>query len=55
MGKVTGFLEFQRLHEAAEADRDARQALPRVRAHLTRRGGRQRRARAAWIAAFRSA
>ena len=39
MGKVTGFLEYQRLQEAAEAPRGAQEALPRVRRAPDRRGG----------------
>ncbi len=39
MGKVTGFLEYQRLQEAAEAPRGAQEALARVRRSPHRRGG----------------
>jgi hypothetical protein len=55
MGKVTGFLEFERLEEGYEARRAARQELEGVRHRPERRAGKGSRARAAWTAARRSA
>ena len=51
MGKITGFLEFEREKAAQGAGRRAPEALARVRGADARGAAARRRARAAWIAA----
>ena len=55
MGKITGFMELQRIQEASQPPKERVHALSRVRARAGRRRGARSRARAAWIAASRSA
>ena len=55
MGKITGFLEFARELPPAAAGRGAARGLARVRRAPRPTRSCRRRARAAWIAAFRSA
>ena len=54
MGKVTGFMEYQRLAEAAEDKRERVKHYREFVLHLSDQEAASR-ARAAWIAAFRSA
>ena len=54
MGKITGFLEFERETAAQAAGRRAPEGLARVRGQAARGRAARRRARAAWIAASRS-